>query len=118
MITILILSKSDDVMVLRYETENPCEAARMFSEDWLNGRIEWRPPAPSRAPAMPAGDSTIRETHRLAFSIKETANLLGVSYATVNRLLQRGLLKSSLALRTKLISRKEIDRFLAETTAD
>jgi excisionase family DNA binding protein len=118
MITIPILTKSDDVKVLRYETENPCKAGRMFSEDWLNGKIEWGTPEPNRTPVSLQGDMSTKETHRLAYSLKETANLLGVSYASVNRLVQRGLLKSSRALRTKLISRKEIERFLAETTAD
>jgi len=118
MITILILSKSNDVKVLRYETDDAREAGRMFSEDWLNGNIVWRTPASSEAPVMSQGKSAIKETHRLAYSLKETADLLGVSYATVHRLLRRGLLRSSLAIRTKLISRKEIERFLAETTSD
>jgi hypothetical protein len=53
---------------------------------------------------------------RLAYSMKETAQLLGVDYITVHRLLKRGLLKSSSALRTKLIPATEIQRFLAATT--
>lgn len=53
---------------------------------------------------------------RLAFSMEETAHMLGVSYITVHRLVKRGLLKSSNALRHKLISRTEIDRFLKATT--
>lgn len=53
---------------------------------------------------------------RLAFTMKETAEILGVSYITVHRLLQRGLLKSSKALRCKIVSRKEIERFLNETS--
>jgi excisionase family DNA binding protein len=53
---------------------------------------------------------------RLAFSMKETAQLLGVSYLTIHRLIKRGILRSSNALRTKLISRAEIERFLATTT--
>lgn len=53
---------------------------------------------------------------RLAFSMQETADMLGLSYQTVWRLTQRGLLKSSSALRHKLFSREEIERFLRSTT--
>lgn len=44
--------------------------------------------------------------------MRETAQILGVSYQTVFRLNQRGLLKSSTALRTKLFPKTEIERFL------
>jgi excisionase family DNA binding protein len=49
---------------------------------------------------------------RLAFSLQETAEMLGVSYITIWRLVQRGKLKSSGPLRTKLITQTEINRFL------
>ena len=49
---------------------------------------------------------------KLAYSMQETADVLGVSYFTVHRLLKRGLLKSSTALRHKLIPIAEIERFL------
>lgn len=52
---------------------------------------------------------------RLAYSMRETAALLGVNYQTVYRLNKRGLLRSSSALRTKLFSKEEIDRFLKAT---
>jgi hypothetical protein len=52
---------------------------------------------------------------RLAYSMRETANLIGVNYQTVYRLNKRGLLRSSTALRTKLFSKAEIERFLAST---
>jgi DNA-directed RNA polymerase specialized sigma24 family protein len=48
--------------------------------------------------------------------MRETAAVLGVSYATVWRLIQRGLLKSSTALRRKMIARVEIERFLEGTS--
>lgn len=118
MITILILNKSDNVKVLRYETDDTREAGRMFSQDWLNGKIEWGTPEPSKAPMMQQLHSAAPATDRLAYTLKETAKLLGVSYMTVNRLIQRRLLKSSLALRTKLIPKKEIERFLRETLSD
>jgi excisionase family DNA binding protein len=53
---------------------------------------------------------------RLAYSLDETAQILGVSKITVYRLLERGLLKSSTAMRHKLIPVTEIERFLQETT--
>ena len=53
---------------------------------------------------------------RLGYTVKQTAELLGVGNETVYRLLKRGLLRSSSALRTKVIPRTEIERFLKETT--
>ena len=52
---------------------------------------------------------------RLAFSVKETAQMLGVSEKTVRRLIDRGLLHASRALRHLLIPKKEIEKFLDET---
>ncbi len=49
---------------------------------------------------------------RLAYTMAETAQILGVSYISVHRLLKRGLLRSSKALRHKLIPAEEIQRFL------
>jgi excisionase family DNA binding protein len=54
---------------------------------------------------------------RLAYSMQEVASILGVSYITVHRLIARGLLKSSSALRHKLIPLSEVERFLKATTA-
>ncbi len=52
---------------------------------------------------------------RLAYSMQETAQVMGISYISVHRLLKRGLLKSSSALRHKLIPHAEIERFLKST---
>ncbi|MGA2802382.1 MAG: helix-turn-helix domain-containing protein [Verrucomicrobiota bacterium] len=52
---------------------------------------------------------------RLAFTMQETADILGVSYVTVHRWLKCGLLRSSSALRHKLIPLSEIERFLKDT---
>jgi len=52
---------------------------------------------------------------RLAYTMAETAKILGVSYITVHRLLKRGKLRSSSALRHKLIPLSEIERFLEST---
>jgi hypothetical protein len=53
---------------------------------------------------------------RLAYSMQETARILGLSYQTVYRLNKRGLLRSSSALRHKLFPVEEIKRFLQATT--
>jgi hypothetical protein len=66
---------------------------------------------PPKAPTKDFGPSP-----RLAYSMRETADILGVSYITGYRLIQRGLLRSSLALRRKMISKVEIKRFLKETS--
>ena len=54
---------------------------------------------------------------RLAYTMRETAEILGVSYITVHRLLKRGKLRASDALRNKVIPRTEIERFLRESVA-
>jgi excisionase family DNA binding protein len=55
---------------------------------------------------------------RLAFSVKEAAQILGVSEKSVRRLVDRRLLRPSRALRHLLIPRKEIERFLDETIVE
>lgn len=66
------------------------------------------------APTMDTTEKT-PALPRLAYTMQETADILGVSYITVHRLLKRGLLKSSTALRHKLIPASEIERFLKST---
>jgi len=52
-------------------------------------------------------------TERLAYSIQEAADLLGVNYFSVYRLIQRGKLKVCRALRGKLlVSRAELLKLL------
>jgi excisionase family DNA binding protein len=54
-----------------------------------------------------------QETERLAYSIHECANLLGVDYFSVYRLIQRGKLRACRALRGKLlVPRSELLRLL------
>ena len=52
-------------------------------------------------------NNTITETspttERLAYSIQESAEMLGVNYFSVYRLIQRGKLKACRALRGKLL---------------
>ena len=52
---------------------------------------------------------------KLAFSMREAADVIGVSYMSMHRLLKRGLIRSSSAFRTKIIPRSELERFLAAT---
>jgi len=47
--------------------------------------------------------------------MQEMADIFGVPHITVHRLIKRGLLQSSSALRHKLISKSEIERFLQQT---
>ena len=54
-------------------------------------------------------------SQRLSYSMREVADVLGVSYVSVHRLAKRGLLRPSRALRTPLFSRAEVERFLRET---
>ena len=68
---------------------------------------------PLRNIKVPDGDGKLP---RLAFSVAETAEILGISKATVYRLIYRGLLRSSLALKRKIIARSEIERFLKDTS--
>ena len=62
------------------------------------------------APLQPPQSSS-----RLAFSVQETALMLGVCDKSVRRLILRGLIRPSRALRHILIPKDEIDRFLRET---
>jgi excisionase family DNA binding protein len=48
--------------------------------------------------------------------MRETAEILGVFYITVYRLLKRGKLRASDALRNKVIPKQEIHRFLRDST--
>jgi excisionase family DNA binding protein len=53
------------------------------------------------------------QNERLAYSIHEVADMLGVDYFSVYRLIQRGKLKACRALRGKfLITRTELFRLL------
>jgi excisionase family DNA binding protein len=53
------------------------------------------------------------QNERIAYSIHEVANMLGVDYFSVYRLIQRGKLKACRALRGKfLITRAELARLL------
>jgi len=64
------------------------------------------------------GDTIKRASNqlpKLLYTIKETAYLLSVSEKSVRRFLERGLLQTSKALRTKLITRESIEKFVKAT---
>ncbi len=52
---------------------------------------------------------------RLAYTLQEAAALCGVSYVSVWRLVKRGKIKTCGALRHKLVSKVELERFLTTT---
>ena len=58
------------------------------------------------------------EAPKLALTRVEAADSLNISPATLDRLVKRGLLRPSRALRRPLFSIAEIERFLRETTAE
>lgn len=61
----------------------------------------------------PPTTTTVAEKERLAYSLKEAADLLGVDYFSVYRLVQRGKLRACRALRGKLlVPRTELLRLL------
>jgi len=57
--------------------------------------------------------TTAPPVERLAYSIEEAAQMLGINYHSIYRLIQRGKLKACRALRGKLlISRDELLKLL------
>ena len=58
---------------------------------------------------------TIEPSKRIFLSVEEVAQLFGLSKKTVYRLLDRGLLRSSNAVRHKMISKASVDEFVAKT---
>jgi excisionase family DNA binding protein len=65
-----------------------------------------------KTPEAPKG-----ATIRLALTRKQAAAALGVSAMTVDRLVQRGVLKPSRATRRPLFALSELERFLRDTRA-
>jgi len=62
---------------------------------------------------IPMAQAPVPEQERLAYSVQEAADLLGVDYFSVYRLIQRGKLRACRALRGKLlVPRTELLRLL------
>lgn len=59
--------------------------------------------------------SSTNGSGRVFYTVSEVAETFGISRKSVYRLLDRGLLKSSTALRHKMISRRSIEEFLSTT---
>lgn len=53
---------------------------------------------------------------RVFYTVAEVSEMFAISRKSVYRLLDRGLLKSSSALRHKLISRSSVEEFLSTTS--
>ena len=84
------------------------------TEDNSTGRAE---ASESQADATQNQTESQTTLPRLAYTMRETAKILGVSYITVHRLLKRGKLRASDAVRNKVIPLTEIERFLRESIA-
>ena len=76
------------------------------------GRVE---ASESKAANSQTPTATATPLPRLAYTMRETAAILGVSYITVHRLLKRGKIRASDAIRNKVIPKTEIERFLRES---
>ena len=73
-------------------------------------------------PCVPVKDTgnglKITAVPRISYTMSEAAQALGISYKTMHRLIKRGLIRSSSALRTKLIPHFELERFLKSTLVE
>ena len=76
-----------------------------------------QPPDRTAPASIPSRTKASSLERRLMLSVKETAELLGVSQKTVYRLVQRELIRASRTLRHIKIPKAEIERFL-EASAD
>lgn len=86
-----------DMIVLRLSAPKPPEAAP--------------PPAPPSPPAKPLAP-------KLAYTLKELSDELGISKVSIYRFEIRGLLKPLPYFRHKVFSREEVERFLAGRGGD
>ena len=64
----------------------------------------------------PVTEAAPERLPRLTYRVHEVAEMLGVSEKTVRRLIARGLLKPSKALRHHLIPRHQVEEFLRATS--
>lgn len=89
--------------------------ARVVQQNWgLVKRVHDAVPKPEHQ--MTESNSTASPVARRAYSIKETAAMLGLHHNSIRRLIDRGELRASRALRHYLIPSTEIDRFLKAST--
>jgi excisionase family DNA binding protein len=76
------------------------------------GLTNSQPPYRTAPASIPSPAKASSLERRMTFGVRETAGLLGVSQKTVYRLVQRGLIRASRALRHIKIPKAEIERFL------
>ena len=82
-----------------------CIRRQNFSSQSTTGRRNWISTKLNDGQDMEGTEEleTSAMTERLAYSIQESADMLGVNYFSVYRLIQRGKLKVCRALRGKLL---------------
>lgn len=72
-----------------------------------------RPVTVPQQPTTPPAEIRVVAPPKLAYSLRELSVELGVSRASIYRLIDRGLIKPLPYLRTKMFPRQEVDRFLS-----
>jgi excisionase family DNA binding protein len=93
-------------------TEFDHDSSKACSEAGAPRSLDTPKLAEMKTPTPPA-QATAGEKERLAYSIQEAADLLGVHYFSVYRLVQRGKLRACRVLSGKLlIPRSELERLL------
>ncbi len=81
-------------------------------------RLGKRPePAPAPAPPIAPREAPTPKASKLGYTLAELGEELGMSKATIYRLTTRGLLRPLPYIRTKIFTRQEVERFLAEGDA-
>lgn len=65
-----------------------------------------------KSPSYTNAESALSLDQRLAYSIKEASKLIGISSASLYRLCERGVIRTTSSLRRKVIAKDELQRFL------
>jgi hypothetical protein len=110
----LSIAFTGNITIERETLEQLIRALQISNHSPVIATVEPQKPFPAAGIVQKQEDNG--KVPRLAFTMKETAEILGVSYITVHRLIQRRLLRSSLASRKKIIAKTEIERFLKDTS--
>lgn len=94
-------------------TDEDIEAIASCVVKRIGMRLTTVEPPPAPLPPPPPVPPAIPLAPKLAFTLRELSQELGVSKVTLYRMEVRGLLKSLPYFRHKVFSRAEVDRFLA-----
>jgi hypothetical protein len=78
--------------------------------------VQMVPVEKSTQPAKNGCSASEREIHVTVYTTREVATILKLTPKSVYRLVDRGLLKRSIALRHLRITKKSIEEFLTKTT--